>query len=1436
VTTTNRPNDELPDEIINLRYRLEEAQETLRAIGKGEVDAFMIPGPDGQQVFTLRGAEQPYRVLVETMTDGAITLTDDGIIIYCNNALAEMLDMQPQQLIGTELIGYVVGADRLLFKNLLKNSSHQNSANEISLLTVAECSVPVYFSCRSYDLSGSRQISAIITDLTQQKHNEEIITSERTARQTELLEERNKLKEILDAMREAEDTIRNQNEALELRVTERTRSLEIANYELTLLNAELEQRRCEAEENQKTLQQLSNAVENSSAIVVITDILGQIEYVNPKFTKVTGYVSIEVLGQNPRILNAGNMPKKVYRELWSTISSGREWNGELCNRRKNGEIYWEHALISPVMDQSGAITHFVAIKEDVSEQKRVSGELKAAQDAVDAANRSKAELLSMLARTESIAHIGSWEWEIATECVRWSDELFRIVQRNPADGVPSFSEQSSIYHPENMAELNRVVDLALNKGTPYEIELRAIRPGGETRICLARGFAERDENGKTTNLFGSLQDITERKQAEEQLRELQQFSEQIIHSAQEGFIVYDLDLLYRVWNPFMEHLTGMNAAEVIGRHPLELFPFLQEGGVIERLEKVLAGETPNSADFPYYTPKTERSGWASDLSAPLRNTKGEIIGIIATVRDITLRKEAEKQLQESEAFTIDVMDSLLSTIAVLDSNGMIVAVNEAWRRFARENGSSTAIECGVGVNYLDMCKVVDDSDNEGVEDALIGLNRVLRGEQDYYSMEYPCRFPHESSWFVMSVSRLTGSRRGAVVSHTDITLRKKAENETLRQHKQLEELYLELDDESQRLENANYELEILNRELEQRRIDAEASNMAKGQFLANMSHEIRTPLNAIIGFSALTLNTVLPPLQHDYIGKIHTAGELLLNTINDILDYSKFEAGKLEIEQIPFRLDIITGNVISFVQNKALEKELTLLKETPPDVSEYLIGDPHRLSQILVNLLSNAVKFTDHGEVVLSISLLAEEPERVHLKFTIRDTGIGLSEEQIARLFQPFSQADGSTTRRFGGTGLGLSICKQLVEAMRGRIWCESALGSGSSFCFSLWFGISRQGDVVRFNSITDHHKHDKESSYDFSNFTILLVEDNEINRHLALELIKPTGAAIHVATNGKEAVSMITEGDTRYDLVLMDIQMPVMDGYEATSLIRKDGCFNSMPIIAMTAHAMQEEHQKILLAGMNDHITKPIHAQKMLGVMGHFLSKQDPGKRISDVNKTSYTDVSSIPCIEGLNVADALSSIDGDIELYQWILCSFVENQSNVSVAITEALHKDNMKLAVRHAHTVKGLAGTIGASDLLELAEMLENAIVQGEPMESITTILSSFSKEINRLSVAISKQLRLPAEGETHDAAAITVDVAVVTPILSRLLSYIDGREGIAERYLDDYHQELGSLPEKTMKQLKNHLRNFDFKNAREVLEVLTTQCGILITSYNSERHLL
>ena len=798
-----------------------------------------------------------------------------------------------------------------------------------------------------------------------------------------------------------------------------------------------------------------------------------------------------------------------------------------------------------------------------------------------------------------------------------------------------------------------------------------------------------------------------------------------------------------------------------------------------------------------------RAGLGACWSQPVRSSSGQVVGTFAiyhhearspekfeivaieqaaNLASIAIVKSVNAEaLRNSEQSHVAIIQSAMDGFWLLDLQGRILEVNESYCRMSGYTAQELLTMTVLDIEYI-----------ESPVDIAARIEKIITTGEDFFTTRHRRK---DGSFFDIEVSvqyrPIEGGRLVAFMR--DITERKQAE-EKLRMAK----------------------------------AGAEAANNAKSLFLSNMSHEIRTPLNAIIGFSSLVLKTALPSRQHDFIRRINSAGESLLNIINDILDFSKIEAGQLDMEHILFMLEPAISTAVSMVRHKAEDKGVQLLVKVTPEIITCLIGDPLRLGQVIVNLLNNAVKFTEHGEVTLEVKLLKRVNDRMQLGFSVRDTGIGISVEQIARLFQPFVQADESTTRRFGGTGLGLSICKQLVEMMEGNICCESTVGEGSCFSFTAWFGFCQEGDLEKCASHCRRSWRETYTKCDFSSFRVLLVEDNEVNQQLAIELLKETGVLLDVASDGAEAVKLVTGGSSGYDLVLMDIQMPVMDGYEATRLIRGDSRFVTLPIIAMTSHAMLEEQQKILHSGMNAHIIKPINAQNMLQTIALFLRVQDPPPSPPDRHEDKVAaPAESVPLIAGLDATAALGRLDGNMKLYDWLLRSFSENKSTLVPSIQEALTAGETVLAERLAHTLKSSAGTIGAVELESLMQSIETAISQGEPPAGYADLLNRSAVEMDRLLAVLADHLPPLSEAAT-DTKTEQLDVTVVTPILDRLLAYIQTSDCAAERYLEEYRNELKGVSPQDIEQLEKHLKNFDFRAASLALAALTEKYMIKLES--------
>jgi signal transduction histidine kinase/DNA-binding response OmpR family regulator len=820
---------------------------------------------------------------------------------------------------------------------------------------------------------------------------------------------------------------------------------------------------------------------------------------------------------------------------------------------------------------------------------------------------------------------------------------------------------------------------------------------------------------------------------------------------------------------------------------------------------------------------------------------------------------------------------------------------------------------------------VTDTDNQAM---VAGYEKMWRGEMN--NQEMPLYRKDRSSTFYARMCGRAIDRsdptRGTVWMIEDISIRKQQE----------------------------VELKIA-------RDKAQEAAQTKSDFLANMSHEIRTPMNAIIGLSNLVQKTELNPRQRDYVQKIHQSGKHLLGIINDILDFSKIEAGKLTVEKIDFSLQSVLDNVLTLVAEKAHAKGLELIFNIAADVPQRLVGDALRLSQILINYANNSVKFTDKGQIEIVLRIDERKDDELQLYCAVRDTGIGLTPDQIKLMFQSFQQADSSTTRKYGGTGLGLSIAKKLAELMNGTVGVESVAGEGSTFWFTGWVGVSHQAPhyrnpvhnlrAKRILVIDDNEaasivlvdllehmglevmaaasgeaaleciqqqavvgkpfelllidwqlsgidgvetaRRIKElniplahmvmvTGYDTDSLlpmaaaiginqvllkpvnpaklaealmsfyandaqphslglepqgksllelvssiagsNILLVEDNEINQLVATELLAEGNVTVEVANNGKEALDMILARPTHWDVVLMDMQMPVMDGVTATIEVRKTISAEQLPIVAMTANAMVQDKEKCMAAGMQDFVTKPIDPDVLWETLLRVIRSKAASLESAALTKISQMVSDStvqvaveqfvLPSgIQGLDSALGLRRVSGKIVLYETILRKYIAGQATVVDELRTAVENQDFELAKRLAHTTKGVSGNIGATGVQGIAAEIEAGL--GEGVDSVAIL-----DKLRVLQSALAPLLQSLAACLPQDtkAVAVTIDTEKLAELRAQLTDFLKADDSQAADLFEEHASLFQAAWPEQFKSLETDLKNFDFDQALQTLEAI------------------
>jgi two-component system, sensor histidine kinase and response regulator len=682
----------------------------------------------------------------------------------------------------------------------------------------------------------------------------------------------------------------------------------------------------------------------------------------------------------------------------------------------------------------------------------------------------------------------------------------------------------------------------------------------------------------------------------------------------------------------------------------------------------------------------------------VRDPAGRPVNFIAQVHDVTARKAAEEARRESETRYRMLLDTAHEGVWTIDAEGRTDYVN---RRMADLLGYEPEEMAGRPLS--------DFMDAAAQRDAELYQTRRRSGLREVHEFRFRRR-DGEDLWALLATTPIPaadGGYGGALAMVTDITDRKRAEA-------------------------ALFGAKVI----------AEQATRAKSEFLANMSHEIRTPMNGIIGMTELLLDTGLTQEQREYLDMVLSSAESLLHIVDDILDFSRVEAGKLELDSQPFRIEESLSQPLKILAVRARQKGLGYTFRVLPDVPAEAIGDVGRIQQVLVNLVGNAIKFTDAGDVAVEVARAGATGEEVELHCSVRDTGIGFAVERQSAIFEPFAQGDASTTRRFGGTGLGLAISARLVELMGGRIWIDSESGQGATVHFTARLGAVTDAPQPAPKATAGQREPTSGAAREAESprpspalasraLKILLAEDNPVNERLAVALLGRRGHEVTVAENGREALEALERES--FDLVLMDLQMPEMGGLEAVARIRtgEAGTETHLPVIALTARAMPGDRERCLAAGMDGYLAKPIRAAELHAAIEEVLASSGTGATGPEAAGAREPQPPEPPVLDR---AVLLEALDGDEDLLRTLAGLFLDDAPSIRAALNDAVTRADAKELERAAHRLKGSAGVFRAADLAAAAAGLETmggsgdlggaarAVRELEPLlEHLTTLLA-------------------------------------------------------------------------------------------------------------------
>jgi PAS domain S-box-containing protein len=1017
-------------------------------------------------------------------------------------------------------------------------------------------------------------------------------------------------------------------------------------------------------------ERLSAVLEAMPGGILVADRAGRVKQVNRAAAGCFGYQAGDMAGLSMELLVPEVMRSApgLTRELFSRPNlPGRV----LTARRADGAHFPAMVHLAPI-EMAGQGLSVVSVR-DMTQRQRTEQALHASS-----------ERYRLIVQT---ATEGIWMLDAGNRTSFVNPTMARMLGYEPDEMVGR--PMNSFLDEESVAQLVR----QNQRRRPGEVEqgdARFYRKDGSSMWGLVSTTQIHADDGEYAGTLAMISDITDRRLAEVALRNSSQRMASVFNAVTNGLVVLNSEGVILECNTAAGRMLGPAAAS-----GARLWPGMHEDGRPFAADQhpVLRALASGRSVRDVVMGVTADNGstcWLSVNAEPMRDELGAATMAVASLTDITERKNSADALRQGEQRLQEIIQMMPIGLFLKGPDCRMLLMNPACER---QFGYTMADLHNGTYAHLHTPK-------ELAEFARRDREAFARGEQiDYEETLFnPALRQHLTlRTFKKPVFDEHGEPVYLICMSIDITEGKRQEQALRELNEHLEERV------AQRTE-----------QLDQAKQVAEEASQAKGQFLANMSHEIRTPMNGVIGMAHLALKTDLDPRQRDYLEKIRFAGEHLLGIIDDILDISKIEAGMLEIEQTEFALDQVIETLTTLVAPKATAKELCLDIAIDADVPPRLRGDPLRLGQVLINYANNAIKFSEHGTIGLRVRRLAGGDTHCLLRFEVSDEGIGMTEQEMSRLFQSFQQADPSTTRAYGGTGLGLAICKELAQLMGGEVGVTSTPGAGSTFWLTAQLGIPGASDALppvpaaepaSLKGAPLQHAH------------ILLVEDNAFNQQIGLEMLEEAGAMVRLAGNGAEALAALSE--SRFDCVLMDVQMPVMDGLEATRRIRADARLAGLRVLAMTATATSDERERCLAAGMDDFIAKPIQPALLVRTIASWLPERRVHAARSDGDESNgdgdggdggegaaqrrpHGALAGDPAVVDLSVlAQVLGYQPDKIRNFAF---KFLQSAEAGLAELDEALAAGDIGRIRELGHRLKAAARTVGAIGMGDLCERME------------------------------------------------------------------------------------------------------------------------------------